>query len=226
MCVLQINTAETLNVNVTTKRWITKNLAELVTRTVLLPLPRPPGLDQIESLHVPLSISSPKTYHTDFFAWNVAIFGIFLVRNDTVFKFEWWNLISKFNFIRDYLCKSNFDNWKFSNHFKKCKVTPVHKNDDPTDKTNFRPVNVLPLSKAFERIIHNQLGKYMDAFLNKLLCGLGKSTLLSMPSLSSCNDGRRNLITLGCWVQYWLTFQKHMAVYLVTLLLLNSRPTV
>ena len=53
-------------------------------------------------------------------------------------------------------------------------VTPVHKNDDPTDKTNFRPVNVLPLSKAFERIIHNQLGKYMDAFLNKLLCGFRK----------------------------------------------------
>ena len=53
-------------------------------------------------------------------------------------------------------------------------VTPVHKNDDPTDKTNFRPVNVLPLSKVFERIIHNQLGKYMDTFLNKLLCGFRK----------------------------------------------------
>ena len=115
---------------------------------------------------------------------------------------------------------------KFPITLKNANVTPVHKNDDLTDKTNFRPVDVLPLSKLFERIIHNQLGKYMDKFLNKLLRGLGKSTLLSMPSLSSCNDGRRNLITLGCWAQYWLTFQKHMAVYLVTLLLLNSRPTV
>ena len=47
--------------------------------------------------------------------------------------------------------------------------------DDPTDKTNFRPVSVLSLSsKVFERIIYNQLGTYMGTFLNKLLCGFRK----------------------------------------------------
>ena len=39
-------------------------------------------------------------------------------------------------------------------------------------KKNFRSVRVLALSsKVFERIIYNQLGKYMGTFLNKLLCG-------------------------------------------------------
>ena len=65
-------------------------------------------------------------------------------------------------------------------------------------KKKFRPVNVLPLlSKVFEWVIYNQLGKHMDTFLNKLLCGLEKPTLLNMPSLSYCSNGRRDLITLG-----------------------------
>ena len=55
-------------------------------------------------------------------------------------------------------------------------IITVHENDDPTDKTNSRPVSVLPLlSKVFERVIYNQVGKYMDTFLNKLLCGFRKS---------------------------------------------------
>ena len=50
-------------------------------------------------------------------------------------------------------------------------VTPIHKKDDLTDETNFQPVSVLPLlSKVFEQVIYNELGKYMVTFLNKLLC--------------------------------------------------------
>ena len=49
-------------------------------------------------------------------------------------------------------------NGKFPITFKNANVTPVHKKDDPTDKTNFRPVNVMSLlSKVFERVIYNQL---------------------------------------------------------------------
>ena len=67
-------------------------------------------------------------------------------------------------------------NRKFPITLKNANVTPVHKKDDPTDKTNFQPVSVLPLlSKGFERVIYNQLGKYMDTFLNKLLCGFRKA---------------------------------------------------
>ena len=67
-------------------------------------------------------------------------------------------------------------NGKFPTTLKNANFTPVHKKDDPTDKTNFRPVSVLPLlSKVFERIIYNQLGKYIDTFLTKLLCEFRKS---------------------------------------------------
>ena len=55
-------------------------------------------------------------------------------------------------------------------------VIPVHKKEDPTDKTNFQPVSVLPLlSKMSERVIYKQLGKYMDIFVNKLLCRFWKA---------------------------------------------------
>ena len=67
-------------------------------------------------------------------------------------------------------------NGKFPISLKDADVTPVHKKDDPTDKTNFRPISVLPvLSKVFERVIYNQLGKYMDTFLDKFLCRFRKA---------------------------------------------------
>ena len=41
---------------------------------------------------------------------------------------------------------------------------------------NFQPVSVLSLlSKVSERFIYYQLGKYMNTFLNKLLCGFRKT---------------------------------------------------
>ena len=52
----------------------------------------------------------------------------------------------------------------------------------------------------FEPILYNQLGKYMDTFLDKeknYYVDLEKPTLLSMLSLSYYSYGRRNLITLG-----------------------------
>ena len=38
-----------------------------------------------------------------------------------------------------------FINEKFPATLENANVTPVHKKDDPTDKTNFRTVSVLPL---------------------------------------------------------------------------------
>ena len=89
------------------------------------------------------------------------------------------NVLKKSNFSFDELtiCVNYaLINGKFPITLKNANVTPVHKKDDPTDKTNFRPISVLPLlSKVFERVIYNQLGKYMDTFLNKLLCGFRKA---------------------------------------------------
>ena len=87
--------------------------------------------------------------------------------------------MKKSNFSFDELTKCvNYalTNGKFPITSKNANITPVHKKDDPTDKTNFRPVSVLPLlSKVFERAIYNQLGKDMDTFLNKLSCGFRKA---------------------------------------------------
>ena len=78
------------------------------------------------------------------------------------------NILKKSNF--------SFDELTICVNYGLINVTPVQKKDDPTDKTNFRPISVLPLlSKVFERVIYNQLGKYMDTFLNKLLCGFRKA---------------------------------------------------
>ena len=75
---------------------------------------------------------------------------------------------------------------KFLDSLKIANGTHVHKKDDPTDKTNlhlstkkicptdktnFRAVCVLPLpSKLFEKLMYDQLNKYMIRYLNKLLC--------------------------------------------------------
>ena len=63
------------------------------------------------------------------------------------------NILKKFNFSFDELTKCvNYalTNGKFPITLKNANVTPVHKKDDPTDKTNFRPVSVLSLlAKVF-----------------------------------------------------------------------------
>ena len=54
-------------------------------------------------------------------------------------------------------------------------ITPVHKEDETTNKGNYRPISVLPLiSKIFERIIHDQLSEYLEKYLNSILCGFRK----------------------------------------------------
>ena len=87
------------------------------------------------------------------------------------------NVLKKSNFSDDELtiCVNYaLINGKFPITLQNANVTPVHKKDDPTDKTNFRPISVFPLlSKVFERVIYNQLGKY--TFLNKFLCGFKKA---------------------------------------------------
>ena len=45
-------------------------------------------------------------------------------------------------------------NNKFPDSFKLSNIVPVHKKKDPTDKTNYRPVSILPLlSNVFEKLI-------------------------------------------------------------------------
>ena len=46
---------------------------------------------------------------------------------------------------------------------------PFLKKDDPLDKSNYRPVSILPfISKVFERLIYNQLSEYTESYLNHM----------------------------------------------------------
>ena len=54
-------------------------------------------------------------------------------------------------------------------------VTPIHKKDDKTDKTNYRPISILPnLSKVYERSMYNRISPYFDSGFSKFQCGFWK----------------------------------------------------
>ena len=68
-----------------------------------------------------------------------------------------------------------FDSCQFPDPLKVANITPVFKKGDKTDKSNYRPVSILPLiSKVFERKIFEQLSNYLETFFNSLLCGFRK----------------------------------------------------
>ena len=94
-------------------------------------------------------------------------------------------------------------------------VTPVHKKDDPTDKTTYQPISVLPLlSKVFERVIYNQLGKYMETFLNKLLCGFRKTHSTQHALFQLLQQSQNDSGLLGAIP---MDHSNHMTAYLMTL---------
>ena len=67
-------------------------------------------------------------------------------------------------------------NNKFPDTLKLSDIIPVFKKLDPSDNANYRPVSILPLiSKAFEKIMYDQLYEYTEHFLNQLLCGFRKA---------------------------------------------------
>ena len=58
---------------------------------------------------------------------------------------------------------------------KQAEITPLHKDDDITNKANYRPISKFPiLSKLLERFIHNQIARYIDTKLFPFMCGYRK----------------------------------------------------
>ena len=97
---------------------------------------------------------------------------------------------------------------EFPGSLKLGNLTPIYKKDDPLDKSNYRPVSILPLlSKVYERIIYKQLSQHAEQFLNKILCGFRKTrkyprcTLQTSPVMAKrirlwrfCRDNFNGLI--------------------------------
>ena len=64
---------------------------------------------------------------------------------------------------------------KFPDSLKLASISPVYKSKDPVDRTNYRPVSVLPLlSKIYERLIFDQSSRHANKPLSKLLCDFRK----------------------------------------------------
>ena len=73
----------------------------------------------------------------------------------------------------------NFNNALSSTEYPaslKCAdTTPVFKKDDKTDKTNYRPISILPnLSKIYEQFMQNQMYPYLNQVSSKYQCGVRK----------------------------------------------------
>ena len=64
----------------------------------------------------------------------------------------------------------------FPSELKLARVIPVFKDGDEFDKTNYRPISILPsLSKVFERLLFDQISNFFKGILSDLLCGFRKN---------------------------------------------------
>ena len=60
----------------------------------------------------------------------------------------------------------------FPECFKTAEVIPLYKKDKPTEKTNYRPISILPnISKIYERLMHDNMNDNFNDVLSKFQCG-------------------------------------------------------
>ena len=66
----------------------------------------------------------------------------------------------------------SIESCEFPDKLKKADVSPIFKNDDGTNKKNYRPISVLSaLSKVFERQITQKMTPFAKTKISRLLCG-------------------------------------------------------
>ena len=81
----------------------------------------------------------------------------------------------------------------FPSSLKLGNITPIFKKDDPLDKSNYRPVSILPLLKVYERIIYNQLSQHSEQFLNSIYyAAFVKLTITNIHFLNFSTLGKEN----------------------------------
>ena len=80
--------------------------------------------------------------------------------------------------IARYLSKDfnrSIDRGIYPSGLKYSDITPVFKSEERSNKSNYRPVSILPsLSKLYERMIFAQIYEYMNTILSKYQCGFRK----------------------------------------------------
>ena len=86
----------------------------------------------------------------------------------------------------------------FPQNLKLADITPVYKKNDPLDKTNYRPVSILPVvSKIFERIMQKQINDFIISFLSPYLCGYRKGFNTQHALLTLVENWRKSLGNKG-----------------------------
>ena len=82
----------------------------------------------------------------------------------------------------------------FPQNLKLADITPVYKKNDPLDKTNYRPISILPVvSKIFERIMQKQINDFILSFLSPFLCGYRKGFNTQHALLTLVENWRKSL---------------------------------
>ena len=62
-----------------------------------------------------------------------------------------------------FLFNTSIETSRFPDSWKVARVTPIFKDGDRADKSNYRPISVMPvISRLFEKLVTNQLCQYMN----------------------------------------------------------------
>ena len=81
---------------------------------------------------------------------------------------------------------------------KLSRVTPVHKNGDKTNMSNYRPISILPVfSKVYERILHDQLSDHFEKIFSPKLCGFRKGHSTQHALINLLNEWQSTLDKSG-----------------------------
>ena len=96
------------------------------------------------------------------------------------------------------LLNDSLETRTFPDSLKLADITPVFKNKDPLNKTNYCPVSVLPIvSKLFEKIMQKQINGFISNCLSPYLCGDMKGYNTQQALLALIEKWKKNLDDKG-----------------------------
>ena len=103
-----------------------------------------------------------------------------------------------FHALTNCISECNIENGTFPDSLKEANIAPVCKSKNPFEKSNYRPVSILPLlSKVYERIIFKQLSNHTKYFLSQILCGFRKTSSTQHAFLRLLQSWQRELDESG-----------------------------
>ena len=86
----------------------------------------------------------------------------------------------------------------FSYHLKYGKVTQIFKKNDPMEKSNHRPVSVLPVpSKICEKVLSEQLSCHFENIFSDYLCAFRRGHGCQTTLLTFWKTGNKHLIAIS-----------------------------